>query len=157
MNLPIVIQNFNGARDVTADTRAQEVQKLETAFWNAMQSKDATSAARMTDDNCIIVGAQGVSAIDPKSMAKMTAEGAWELKRYEFDPKTMQVRFVTDDMAIVAYTVNETVVVDGKTMTLNANDASVWLRRGAEWRCALHTESVAGDPFGRDRQPNQVG
>lgn len=137
---------------MTTDARKQEIQKLETAFWNAMQTKDAAGAGRMTDDGCIIVGAQGVSAIDAKSMAKMTTEGAWELTHFEFDPKTMQVRFVTDDIAIIAYSVNETVIVGGKTLPLKANDASVWVRRDGSWRCALHTESVAGDPFGRKTQ-----
>ena len=127
----------------------QTIRDLESAFWTAMQSKDATSAGRMTDDGCIIAGAQGVSAIDAKSMAKMTAEGAWELTQFEFDPKTVQLRFLTDDIAIIAYTVNETVILDGKTFPLKANDASVWVRRNGEWLCALHTESVAGDPFGR--------
>ncbi|MEO7102620.1 MAG: hypothetical protein ABI311_04630 [Gemmatimonadaceae bacterium] len=51
----------------------------------------------------------------------------------------------------MSVTPSETVVVDGKTIQLTANDASVWVRRDGEWRCALHTESVAGDPFGRDR------
>ena len=134
---------------MTATTNDQTIRDLESAFWSAMQSKDAASAGRMTDDNCIIAGAQGVSAIDAKAMAKMTTEGAWELTHFEFDPKTMQVRFVTDDIAIIAYTVNETVVLDGKTFPLKANDASVWVRRDGGWRCALHTESIAGDPFGR--------
>ncbi len=127
----------------------QTIRDLESAFWAAMQSKDATSAASMTDDGCIVVGAQGVSAIDAKAMAKMTTEGAWELTHFKFDPKTMQLRFLTDDIAIIAYTVNETVILDGKTFPLKAHDASVWLRRDGDWRCALHTESVTGDPFGR--------
>jgi hypothetical protein len=130
----------------------QTIRDLEYAFWNSMQSKDGTSAGRMTDDNCIIVGAQGVSAINPAVMAKMTAEGGWELKHYEFDPGTIKLRFITDDIAIIAYTVDETVVYDGATIPLKANDASVWCRRDGEWRCVLHTESVAGDPFGRDRK-----
>jgi len=128
----------------------QSIREIESAFWNAMQSKDATAAGRMTNDKCIIVGAQGVSAIDAKSMAKMTSEGKWEIRHYEFDQKSMQMNFVTDDIAIVAYTVDETVVVDGKMIPLKANDSSVWVRRDGEWRCALHTESVAGDPFGGD-------
>jgi uncharacterized protein (TIGR02246 family) len=130
----------------------QAIRDVESAFWDAMQTKDAASAGRMTDDGCIIVGAQGVSAIDAKSMAKMTTEGAWDLKHYEFDAKTMQIRFITDDIAIVAYTVNESVVMEGKTIPLKANDSSVWIRRDGEWKCALHTESVAGDPFGRKQK-----
>ncbi|MES2359046.1 MAG: nuclear transport factor 2 family protein [Gemmatimonadota bacterium] len=137
---------------MTNNAREQEIQKLETAFWSAMQSKDGAGAARMTDDGCIVAGAQGVSAIDAKAMAKMTTEGGWELTHFEFDPKTVQVRFLADDIAIIAYSVSETVLLDGKSLSLKANDASVWVRRDGEWRCALHTESVAGDPFGRQNQ-----
>jgi len=75
----------------------------------------------------------------------------WELKRYSFNDKR-QVRFLRDDVAIVGYTVNEQLVVDGKPLQLDAHDSSVWVRRDGEWRCAMHTESLAGDPFGRDRQ-----
>ena len=133
-------------------SKTQELLEQERRFWDAMKEKDSGATARMTDDGCIVVGAQGVSAIDRKSMAKMTEEGEWELERYTFDDKTAQVRFLTDDVALVAYKVNESLVVEGKNLDLEANDASVWVRRNGEWLCAMHTESVAGDPFGRDRQ-----
>jgi uncharacterized protein (TIGR02246 family) len=136
---------------MTVQSQEHELLDVEKKFWDAMKTKDAQSAGNMTDDGCIIVGAQGVSAIDAKSMAKMTTEGKWELKQYSFDEKSQQVRFLTDDIAIVAYKVNEDVVMDGNTIPLEANDASVWVRRDGEWRCALHTESVAGDPFGRKK------
>ena len=128
------------------------IRDLESAFWEAMQSKDSGAAERMTDDKCIIVGAQGVSSIDPESMARMTREGAWEIRHYEFDQTTMQVSFLTEDIAMIAYAVTEDLVFEGKPITLKANDSSVWIRRADGWRCALHTESVAGDPFGRNRQ-----
>jgi hypothetical protein len=128
-----------------------ELLNNERRFWDAMKTKDANAASNMTDDGCIIVGAQGVSAIDRKTMGKLTSEGKWELEHYSFDEKNAQVRFLTDDIVIVAYKVNERVVLDGQTLPVEANDASVWVRRDGEWRCALHTESVAGDPFGRDR------
>jgi len=133
------------------DKAEREVLDLEKRFWDAMKQKDGRSAARMTDDGCIVVGAQGVSAIDSKTMEKLTVEGDWQLQQYAFDEKNAQVRFISDDVAIVAYKVNERVVVDGKTMPIDANDSSVWVRRNGEWLCALHTESLAGDPFGRDR------
>jgi hypothetical protein len=51
----------------------QELLDVEKEFWDAMKAKDAKSAGRLTDDGCIIVGAQGVSAIDSQAMAKMTS------------------------------------------------------------------------------------
>jgi hypothetical protein len=126
----------------------------ERRFWDAMKTKDATVASKMTDDQCIVVGAQGVSAIDRQTMGKLTTEGKWKLEQYSFDEKNTQVRFLTDDIAIVAYKVNERVDLEGQKLPIEANDASVWVRRDGEWRCALHTESLAGDPYGRDRTKN---
>ena len=137
---------------MTTTSKTQEMLENEREFWDAMKAKDSRVAARMTDDNCIVVGAQGVSAVDPKTMAKLTEEGAWELKQFTFDEKTAQVRFVHDDVALVAYKVNERVIVDGETVELEANDSSVWVRRDGAWHCAMHTESLAGDPYGRDRR-----
>lgn len=137
---------------MATQTKEQELIDTEQRFWGAMQQKDGNTAAELTDDGCIIVGAQGVSAIDRNSMRKMTAEGQWELRQFSFNEKTRRVRFISDDVAIVAYSVNEQLVVDGKPLQLEAHDASVWVRHGSEWRCALHTESPAGDPFGRDKQ-----
>ena len=124
---------------MATQTREQEIVETEQQFWNAMQKKDGAAASRLTDDGCIIVGAQGVSAIDGASMGKMTKEGKWELKQFSFNDKTRQVRFINDDVAIVGYSVNEQIVVDGKTLQFDAHDASVWVRRDGEWRCALHT------------------
>ena len=135
----------------STSTHEQELMDVERRFWNAMQEKDAATASTLTDDQCVIVGAQGVSAIDAKTMAKLTSEGTWELKQYSFDEQKRQIRFLTDDIAIVAYPVKERVIVDGETLPVEANDSSVWVRRGGQWRCALHTESLAGDPFGRDK------
>jgi hypothetical protein len=132
--------------------RTQDVIALEKKFWNAMREKDAGTAALMTDDRCIVVGPQGVSAIDRATMGRLTTEGEWQLQRFEFDDQKAQVRFLNDDVALVAYKVNERLVVDGEPLTLEANDASVWVRRNGEWVCAMHTESLAGDPYGRDRQ-----
>jgi hypothetical protein len=137
---------------MTTTSGTRELIELEKRFWDAMKEKDARAAERMTDDGCIVVGAQGVSAIDRKTMGKLTEEGPWRLERYRFDDRNAQVRFLNDDVALVAYKVNERVMVDGRTLDLEANDASVWVKRDGKWVCAMHTESLAGDPFGRDRR-----
>jgi hypothetical protein len=54
---------------------------------------------------------------------------------------------------VIAYKVTEEMDVDGKPVTLKAADATTWVRKGGKWRAALHTESVLGDPFGRDKKP----
>jgi uncharacterized protein (TIGR02246 family) len=127
----------------------QELRTVEQRYWDAVQRKDADEAIELSDDACIVVGAQGVGSIDREQLGKMLQQASYELTHYSFDDKQFQVRQIADDVAVVAYAVHEDLVVDGKPESLEAYDASVWVKRDGKWRCALHTESLRGDPFGR--------
>ena len=129
---------------------AKELLDLETQFWNAMKNKDIEAALRLTHEPCIVAGAQGVSSITKQTFAKMMATGAWIL--HEFEIRDVKVQQLSDDIAIIGYKVREDLTVDGKAITLEAADVSTWVRKDGQWLCALHTESLAGDPYGRDRQ-----
>ena len=129
----------------------KELLDLETRFWNCMKTKDVETATRMTDDPCIVTGAQGVSRIDKKTFAKLMETGTWVLHNFEI--KDAKVQRLSDDVAVIGYKVHEDLTVDGERITVDAADASTWVRRNGKWLCALHTESVAGDPYGRDRKP----
>lgn len=121
----------------------------EKQFWQSMIDKDGQAGSRLAADPCLVTGAQGVGRIDRKTFAKMMAEGAWQLHAFEFSD--VKVEAVTDDVAVIAYKVREELTVDGERLTMEAADASTWVRKGGAWTCALHTESVLGDPYGRDR------
>ena len=123
---------------------------LEKQYWDTMISKDVDAAITLSDDPCIIAGAQGVSRISNEQYRKVMTSGTWTLRSYVMSD--VQARMIDDDVAIIAYKVHEELTVDGKPLTLDANDASTWVRRDGAWKCALHTEAVSGDPFGRDRR-----
>lgn len=127
----------------------QELRSVERRYWDAVQRKDADEAIELSDEACIVVGAQGVGSIDREQLGKMLQQASYELTQYSFDDKQFQVRQIADDVAVVAYAVHEDLVVDGKAESLEAYDTSVWVRRDGKWRCALRTESLRGDPFGR--------
>jgi len=129
----------------------EQLLDLERQYWQALQDKDNETALRLSDDPCIVSGAQGVASLDRRSMAGMLEQGGWQLRRFEIDPD-VKVRMLGDDVAVLAYKVREELTVDGKPVKLEAADASTWVRRDGKWLCALHTESIAGDPFGRDRR-----
>jgi ketosteroid isomerase-like protein len=126
---------------------------LEKQYWQAIKDRDVPAAMRLTDDPCIVTGAQGVARITREAFATMLKAGGWTL--HEFTLSDVQVRVISEGVAIVAYKVKELLTVDGKPVTLDAADASIWVRHENEqqWVCALHTEALAGDPFGRDKQP----
>jgi ketosteroid isomerase-like protein len=134
-----------------AGATEQQLIDLEKKYWDAMIAKDVATAVRMSDDPCYVTGAQGVSAISNEQYKKLMTDGKWILHSYTMDK--IQARLISPDVAIVAYTVTEKLTVEGKPLTLVANDSSTWVRKNGEWKCSLHTEAVAGDPFGRDRKP----
>lgn len=129
----------------------QELLTLEKTYWQAIKDKDADTAMRLTDDPCIVTGAQGVGRLDRAKLAGMMKSAAYTLNDFSISDD-VQVRLLGDDVAVLAYNVHEELTVDGKPVALDAADASTWVRRNGRWVCALHTESLAGDPFGRDRR-----
>ena len=128
----------------------QEIIDLETEFWNAIRDGDAAAASSMVHEPCLVTGAQGNGMIDRKMFAKMMEAPSWQLHEFSFE--NANVVHLDDDTAAIAYTVTEKLTVDGKPLTLKAADASTWVRRNGRWLCAVHTESVLGDPFGRDKK-----
>jgi hypothetical protein len=129
---------------------AKELLDLEIQFWQSMKDKDVDGALRLTYEPCIVAGAQGVARIDKQTFAKMMATGAWTL--HDFEIRDVQVQQLNEEVAVIGYKVHEELTVDGKAITLDAADASTWVKKNGRWLCALHTESLAGDPYGRDRQ-----
>ena len=132
------------------DTNSTELLELERQFWQTMVDRDVDTAVQLMDDPSVIAGAQGTAKIDHTMFKQMMNGGKWTLHRFEF--KNAQVHFPTEDLAIVAYDVHEELTVEGAPLTMDAADTSVWVRRNGRWVCALHTESLRGDPYGRDRK-----
>jgi ketosteroid isomerase-like protein len=126
-----------------------EILSLEKRFWDAIQAKDAEAASAMMADACIVAGAQGVAKIDKATFVRMTRDGKWTLHEYEL--RDVAMVSPGPDVAVIGYKVGERITMDGKEMTLEAADTSAWCRQDGKWLCVLHTESVLGDPFGRDR------
>lgn len=130
-----------------SDATKRELLALEKQYWNAVKEKDSATAASLSDDPCVIVGAQGVGEVDRSTLAKMVEAARYELKAFSLED--VHMRQVGDDVVAMAYKVKEHLVVEGQDVKLEAFDSSVWVRRGGKWVCILHTESPAGDPFGR--------
>lgn len=128
----------------------KELLDLENQYWQALKEKDVDAAMRLTDDECIVTGAQGIERIDRQGLGDLLKNAPYTL--HDFELKDVEVRQLRDDVAVLAYNVHENLTVDGKPVKLDAADASTWVRRNGRWVCALHTEAITGDPFGRDRR-----
>ena len=130
------------------DVRAHVIE-LETKFWQTMIDKDVDAAVSLLAEPSIVTGAQGAASIDKAAFKKMMSGGKWDLHAFEF--ADIQFNSPAPNVAVLGYKVTEKLTVDGKKQTLRAADASVWVKQGDKWLCSLHTESVLGDPFGRDK------
>jgi hypothetical protein len=131
----------------------KQIVELETKFWQSILDEDTDAAVAMLDDKSVVTGSQGhalLSHDDYRSMAEQQGQTKWRLKTFKLED--VKVTFPIQDVAVIAYKVTEEMDVDGKPVTLKAADATTWVRKGGKWRAALHTESVLGDPFGRDRK-----
>jgi uncharacterized protein (TIGR02246 family) len=139
--------------EVVMNATEQELVELEKKYWQALKEEDVETCLELTHDPCIVTGSMGVMSLDKKAFREMMSKEQ-TYKINDYDLKDVNVRLLSDDVAIVAYKVHEDLTVDGKPVSLDAADGSTWIKRNGKWVCALHTESIAGDPFGRDRKPS---
>jgi hypothetical protein len=136
---------------MTTTTIEVELLDLEKRYWQALKDRDVDAAIALTADPCLATGAQGFGLIDRKTLGAMMTATSYTLNHFVLKDGA-QVRLLRDDVAIVAYQVHEELTVEGKPVTLDAADSSTWVRQNGRGLFALHTESILGDPFGRDRQ-----
>lgn len=120
-----------------------DVINLEKAYWDAMKAKDGDRAAELSGKTSLVTGAQGVMSIAKSKMGKMTEDGKWVLESYAFDD--VEVSTPAPDVAIIAYTVRQTVKMDGKTQEMHAADSSTWIRGEDGWECHAHSETMLPD------------
>jgi hypothetical protein len=132
------------------DRTENQLLELERRYWQAMQDRDVKTAVSLTEFPCIIAGASGTSSVEQKDFERMLQHAPYRIQKVEIDPDA-KIRMLKDDVAIIAYNVHEELTVDGKKVELDASDASTWVKRNGRWLCALHTEALSGDAFGRKR------
>jgi Domain of unknown function (DUF4440) len=128
----------------------KELFDLERQYWQSMMDGDAKAATRLSDEPCVVTGAQGVAKVDRATLAKMIEAASWKLEGFVLTNPIL--RALTDDVAVLAYKVHEDLHVDGQSLSIDAADSSTWVRRDGQWFCAAHSESIAGDPFGRSQR-----
>lgn len=129
----------------------KELMDMEVQYWQAIKDGDTRTIVDFSHEPCVVTGAQGVASITKAQMKEiMEKQGQWTINNFQLND--VKVHMLDADTGIVAYTVHEEMTVDGKPVEFDAADTSVWVRRNGKWSCALHTESIHGDPFGRDKR-----
>jgi hypothetical protein len=124
---------------MTTKPTKDEIVALEKSYWDAMKKKDGRRTAELSGPTSLVTGAQGVMSIAKAKMGEMTEEGNWTLESYVLDD--IEVSTPAPGVAIIAYTVRQKVIMDGKPQELRAADSSTWIRGADGWECHAHSEA----------------
>lgn len=81
-----------------------------------MKAKDGKRTASLSGSTSLVTGARGVISIPRAKRGK-----------------------IAENVAIIAYSVRQTVTMDGKQQELRAADGSTWIRDADGWRCHTHS------------------
>lgn len=118
----------------------QEIESLEKAFWQSIVDRDANVATGMLTEPALMVSGHGAHKFDHAGYEKMAANEAVKLLGFKFSD--MDIVFPTDDVAVAAYHVSQSMEMKGEAMKLNSFDTTTWIRRDGSWKCVAHTESL---------------
>lgn len=114
---------------------------LEKKFWQSLVDDDTDAALALLAEPALMVSSHGALQFDHAQYRQMAEQGGMVIKGFELSD--VDVLFANDDTAVVTYRVTQTVGLregsDGIEQLMA--DASVWTRKGDEWRCVLHTET----------------
>jgi Domain of unknown function (DUF4440) len=124
---------------VHAKPSKDDIIALEKSYWDAMKDKDGERTSQLAGKISLVTGAQGVMSIAKSKMGQMTEDGKWTLESYAFND--IEVTIPTPDVAIIAYTVKQKVMMNGKSQNLRAADSSTWIRGADGWECHAHSET----------------
>lgn len=124
-------------------TPTQELIALEKKFWQSIVDQDAKTATDMLCEPALMVSSHGAMKFDHASYAQMAEQGPMVLTAFELSD--FNVVFPNDDTAILTYRVKQSTAPRGakKATQQEMNDSSTWVRTGAGWQCAVHTETPA--------------
>jgi len=115
--------------------------KLENRFWQSIVDQDTDTALQMLDEPSLMVSSHGAMQFDHAGYRKMAEHGAMTLKSFELSD--MNVLFPDEDTAVLTYHVRQAMAQRGQSEEIRQEmaDSSVWLRKGGQWRCVMHTET----------------
>lgn len=122
-------------------TTSKEIIALERTFWQSMVDEEPALALELLAEPALMISPHGALKFDHAGYQKMAEQGAMRLKAFDFSD--IDVVFANDSTAVMTYRVEQTLQMRDKAQTLDQEmiNASVWVRKGRQWRCVMHTET----------------
>jgi ketosteroid isomerase-like protein len=120
----------------------QTLINLENKFWQAMVDKDADTAVEMINEPSVMVSSHGAIKFDRAGYRKMAEQGQQVLTNFALSD--LEVTFPNETTAVLTYRVKQEVASrdnGSESTSQEMNESSLWIKKGKQWLCALHTET----------------
>jgi len=122
---------------------------LELKFWQAMADNNIDAALKLLYEPALMVSTHGSMMLDHASYRRMVERDPMVLAA--FDITDMDVVFPSESTAVLSYNVKK--VVRPRNGDANIEEqmrnTSTWVRKGNQWKCAMHTETPAAQVAAR--------
>jgi hypothetical protein len=124
---------------------AEELMALEKRFWQSLADADTDATLRLLDEPALMVSEHGAMQFDHTGYRQIAEHGELVIRAFELSD--MQVMFPRDDTAVLIYRVRQSLSRRGESRQFEQQmtDSSVWMLKGGQWRCVVHTETPTFD------------
>ena len=115
---------------------------LENKFWQSMVDKDTDTAVEMINEPSVMVSSHGTIKFDRAGYRKMAEQGPQVLKNFELSD--VEVTYPNESTAVITYRVKQEVAArenGSESTSQEMDESSLWIKKGKQWLCALHTET----------------
>lgn len=124
-------------------TRAADIMKLETEFWQSMLDQEPEKAAALLTETATSVAMFGIHHFSPTEYIRMAKEGPAKITAFSFSNE--KVIFPTPDVAVATYEVEQKFEMKGQPQEMVCLDTTTWVRVDGKWLAAAHTETAKQD------------
>lgn len=124
-------------------TRAADIMKLETEFWQSMLDQQPEKAAALLTETATSVAMFGIHHFSPAEYIAMAKKGPAKITAFSFSNEN--VLFPSADVAVATYEVAQKFEMNGQPQEMVCLDTTTWVRVDGRWLAAAHTETVKQD------------
>jgi uncharacterized protein (TIGR02246 family) len=135
----VLILTFAFALPAWSEDLESKLLAMEERLGAAWGERDGeTFGALVTEDMVEIAIADG-RLLGREAVIEMVVSGHCAVKSFEIDD--VEVRRLTDDVALIAYVVTQDTVCRGEPLPKRIHAMSIYVRRDGAWRAATYQET----------------
>lgn len=144
-----VAANTNTAATPAAGISEADITAKEKQVWDAVKSKNTSAFGALLADDFLYVSDDGVHD------KAATVTGLKDSSMTDVALSNFKMLKIDTDAAAITYDIAWSGTYEGKQQTANLRGSSAWVKRGSDWLCVYHQDTVVGEsPAGEAQTAN---